>query len=116
MRNKFRRLWARWRLRRICKALDIKPYPEATAYVLDGDGIVFRGGRCNGKTMTLILDELVYKRVPPTIFSCDARCRFCLDPDYDKINRANHWYMHELAMAVKKCEAAGIDVGRGWRK
>ena len=31
MRNWLRRLWAKQRLRRICKALEIKPYPEAEA-------------------------------------------------------------------------------------
>lgn len=116
MRNWLRRLWAKQRLRRICKALEIKPYPEAEAYILDKDRTIFKGGRCNGKTLTLILDELVYKRVPPTIASCDFCCRFCEDPDFYKNAQMERWYVCELSRAVRACEVAGIDVGRGWRK
>ena len=114
LRNKLRQLWARWRLRRICKALGIKPYPEAEAYVLHKNREIFRGGRCNGKTMALILDELVYKRVPPSLATCDLRCRFCQDRDYNENRERARFYTYELFRAVRECEAAGIDVGRGW--
>ena len=116
MRNRIRRLWAKWRLHKICKALGIKPFPEAVAYVLYGDGIIFRGGRCNGKTMTLILDELVYKRVPEAVMTCDFNCRFCRDPDRMRMQLSERWYLNELKRAVILCERAGIDVGRGWKK
>ena len=114
LRNKLRYLWARWRLRRICKALGIKLYPEAEAYVLHKNREIFRGGRCNGKTMTLIIDELVYKRVPPTLATCDLRSRFCQDRDFSGDLRRTKWYIDDLHRAVRACEAAGIDVGRGW--
>lgn len=115
MRNAIRRLWARWRLRRICKALDIKPYPAVEAYVLAKDKEIFAGGRQNGKTMALILDELVYKRVPPSVETCDLCCRFCHDRDYTGDLRRTKFYIMDLRQAVQKCEDAGIDVGRGWK-
>ena len=114
MRNAIRRLWARWRLRRICKALGIDLYQAAEAYVLDKDKEIFAGGRQNGKTMAAILDELVYTRVPPSLETCDLCCRFCRDPDYTGELRRTKFYIMDLRKAVKRCEAAGIDVGRGW--
>lgn len=114
LRNKIRQLWARWRLHRICKALGIKPYPEAEAYILYKDLEIFKGGRRNGKSMTLILDELVYKRVPPALATCEMYCRFCYDRDFSGDLRRTKWYIDDLHRAVRTCEAAGIDVGRGW--
>jgi hypothetical protein len=108
---------AKIRLRRICKALGVKPYPEMVRYVIDRDETIFEGGRCNGKTLTLIIDELVYKRVPPALFDCPMECRFCKDPDYWRMPRLNgdRFYTSELSRAIKQCETAGIDVGRGKR-
>ncbi len=108
---------AKIRLRRICKALGVEPYPEMVRYVIDRDETIFGGGRRNGKTLTLIIDELVYKRVPPALFECRMECCFCKDPDYwrlPRINR-NRFYPYEFLRAIKRCEAAGIDVGRGKR-
>lgn len=56
----FEKTKAKIRLRRICKALGVEPYPEMVRYVIDRDETIFRGGRRNGKTLTLIIDELVY--------------------------------------------------------
>lgn len=114
MRRAIRRLWARWRLRRICKALDIKPYPVVEAYVLRKNKEVFAGGRRNGKTMAVILDELVYKRIPPSLNDCGLHCRFCRDKDYNGDRMRTGFYIEELKRAVRRCEEAGIDVGRGW--
>lgn len=110
------RLIVRFRLWRICKALGIKPYPQLKRYVLDRNEEIFGGGRCNGKTMAVIVDELVYKRVPPALLGCEMACRFCKDPDYLRIYRAEHWYMMEFKRAIFACESAGIDVGRGKRR
>ena len=60
----------------------MEPYPEMVRYVIDRDETIFRGGRRNGKTLALIIDELVYKRVPPVLFGYLMECRFCKDPDY----------------------------------
>ena len=111
----FMKIWVKYRLRRICKALEIKPYPEMMRFVIDRDETIFRGGRRNGKTLTLIVDELVYKRVPPALVGCPMECRFCKDPDYWKMPRMSRdrFYISELERAARRCEAAGIDVGRG---
>lgn len=113
----FEKTWAKYRLRRICKAIGIEPHPEMVRFVIDRDETIFRGGRRNGKTLSLIIDELVYKRVPPALIGCPMECRFCKDPDYLKMPRMSRdrFYFYELARAVEKCEAAGIDVGRGRR-
>lgn len=55
----FERTKAKIRLHRICKALGVEPYPEMVRYVIDRDETIFRGGRRNGKTLALIIDELV---------------------------------------------------------
>lgn len=109
---------ARIRIRRICKALGVKPYPEMVRYVVERDEAIFKGGRRNGKTLTLIIDELVYKRVPPALIGCPMECRFCKDPDYWKMPRMSRdrFYFSELSRAVQQCEAAGIDVGRGRKR
>ncbi len=51
----FERTKAKIRLRRICKALGVEPYPEMVRYVIDRDETIFRGGRRNGKTLALII-------------------------------------------------------------
>lgn len=76
----FERTKAKIRLRRICKALGVEPYPEMVRYVIDRDETIFRGGRRNGKTLTLIIDELVYKcriekEKPPTLCRTSAGTR-----------------------------------------
>lgn len=111
----FERTKAKIRLHRICKALGVEPYPEMVRYVIDRDETIFRGGRRNGKTLALIIDELVYKRIPPALLGCPMECRFCKDPDYWKMPqmRRDRFYISELARAVQRCETAGIDVGRG---
>lgn len=113
----FERTKAKIRLHRICKALGVEPYPEMVRYVIDRDETIFRGGRRNGKTLALIIDELVYKRIPPALLGCPMECRFCKDPDYWKMPqmRRDRFYISELARAVQRCETAGIDVGRGKR-
>lgn len=111
-----KRMIARFRLWRICKALGIKPYPQLKKYVLDRNEEIFGGGRANGKTMAVIVDELVYKRVPPSLLWCGMTCRFCLDPDYTRVHSAERWYAYEIKKAIKVCESAGIDVGRGKRR
>ena len=110
----FERTKAKIRLHRICKALGVEPYPEMVRYVIDRDETIFRGGRRNGKTLALIIDELVYKRIPPALLGCPMECRFCKDPDYWKMPqmRRDRFYISELARAVQRCETAGIDVGR----
>lgn len=110
-----KRMIARFRLWRICRAIGIKPYPQLKSYILNRNGEIFGGGRRNGKTTALIVDELVYKRVPPSLLWCDFACRFCRDPDYWKIHGSERWYANELKKAVMMCESAGIDVGRGKR-
>ena len=99
----FERTKAKIRLRRICKALGVEPYPEMVRYVIDRDETIFRGGRRNGKTLALIIDELVYKRVPPALFGCLMECRFCKDPDYWKMPRMSRdrFYISELMRAVE---------------
>lgn len=113
----FERTKAKIRLHRICKALGVEPYPEMVQYVIDRDETIFRGGRRNGKTLALIIDELVYKRIPPALLGCPMECRFCKDPDYWKMPqmRRDRFYISELARAAQRCETAGIDVGRGKR-
>lgn len=113
----FERTKAKIRLHRICKALGVEPHPEMVRYVIDRDETIFRGGRRNGKTLALIIDELVYKRIPPALLGCPMECRFCKDPDYWKMPqmRRDRFYISELARAVQRCETAGIDVGRGKR-
>lgn len=95
----FERTKAKIRLHRICKALGVEPYPEMVRYVIDRDETIFRGGRRNGKTLALIIDELVYKRIPPALLGCPMECRFCKDPDYWKMPqmRRDRFYISELA-------------------
>ncbi len=115
IRKLTKKLWAKYRLRRICKALGVKPYPEMVRYVINKDEAIFSGGRRNGKTLTLIIDNLVYKRVPPALDDCVLDCQFCKDPDYWKMPTwsRGRLYRWELKRAVNDCEAAGIDIGRG---
>lgn len=110
-----KRLIARFRLWRICRALGIKPYPQLKNYVLDRNAEIFSGGRRNGKTMAIIVDELVYKRVPPSLLWCNMNCIFCRDPDYARVPMAERWHTYEIKRAIRICESAGIDVGRGKR-
>lgn len=113
MKKTIRRMWARWRLRRICKALGIEPWPEVKAYVLDKKDHVFSSGRRSGKTMAVILDTLVYKRVQPAMAACDGACQFCRDPDFGRSRYADRWYIQQLKEAARTCEASGIEVVRG---
>lgn len=113
MKKAIRRMWAWYRLRRICKALGIEPWPEVKAYVLDKKDCVFSGGRRSGKTMAVILDTLVYKRVQPAMVACDGACKFCRDPDFGRSRYADRWYVQQLKEAARTCEAAGIEVVRG---
>lgn len=118
IRRLIKKAWAKYRLRRICKALGVKPYPKMVRYVINKDETIFSGGRRNGKTLALIIDTLVYKRVPPALFDCGIDCWFFKDPDYWKMPARNRerFYRWELKKAVDNCEAKGIDIGRGRRR
>ena len=109
-------MWARWRLRKICRAIGVRPYQDVKDYVLEKKVKVLVGGRRSGKTTALILDALVYKRVPPEIERCGMDCIFCMDRDYNGTELRKMHYAQMLKRAVEMCEEEGIDVGRGWKR
>lgn len=62
-------IWLRWRLWKVCRKLNIKPYDFQRQFALTGK-CKFPSGRCNGKTLAIMLyglirgvDTEVYARV-----------------------------------------------------
>lgn len=102
IRDAFRRWLRRRRLRRICKALDIIPYPWQAEFALaDSPGQLPRMGRRTGKTMAVILRVLVQ---PPSN-SKDTPSFMTLDPGAGISLNAQHCiydsYRHAHAICVK---------------
>lgn len=99
----------RWRLRKICKALDIVPYPWQRDFAMGkADKIpgimVYRG---NGKTMAIMLRLLML--MPGEVHDILGTLR--KDPDFTNEEfRRLRYYDEEYSRLADKCRNAGIPV------
>ena len=102
------RHFKRYRLRKICEALDIVPYPWQRDFALGKtDHINQMQGRATGKTLAVMLRLLM-------VFpgdSCDPLSVLFKDPDFTTMQwRILAWYGNEHNRLAHKCKEAGIPV------
>lgn len=103
------RHFKRYRLRKICQALDIVPYPWQRDFAM-GKKSVTPGCSCiraNGKTMAVMLRLLMAMPGEP----CDVLGTLRKDPDFtnERIIVLNV-YADEYNRHAQKCLAAGVPV------
>ena len=99
----------RYKLRRICKAIGIKPYPWQREFALGRTNSVQNGmttRKAKGKTTAVMLRLLM--KNPEGAFDFDAFRTLCHDPDWrtDRIR----WYSNEYRRLKNLCLDAGIPV------
>ena len=97
----------KYKLKRICQAIGIKPYPWQSSFALgrtnklDGDL-----GRATGKTMAVMLRVLMMHHTDPVF-----PWMFYLDPDWKPYDsHRKMWYYREYIRLSQKCKHAGIPV------
>ena len=99
------RHFPRYKLRRICKAIGIKPYKWQKEFALDEFvHLIIDYGRGTGKTTAVMLRLLMQH---PSAKFC-AETVLTADPDYRKDRM--RWYGDEYRELKNKCLAAGIPV------
>ena len=97
--------WPRYKLRRICKAIGIKPHKWQKDFVFDEVvHLVPDYGRGTGKTMAVMLRLLLQN---PGAKFC-AETVLCADPDFDRSRLM--WYGNEYRRLKNMCLDAGIPV------
>ena len=98
----------RYKLYQICKAIGIKPYPWQREFALYGRcSTPFPYGRCNGKTMAVMLRLLMAN--PGGLF--EARSALVCDPDWRPGDSFRvSWYHREYARLCRVCSERGIPV------
>lgn len=105
------RHFKRYRLRKICQALDIVPYSWQAAFALgkiDNLPCVSCGRAC-GKTMAVMLRLLM--AMPGEPFDVLGTLR--KDPDFTNEKFiVLKWYNEEYDRLLKKCQRAGIHANR----
>lgn len=99
----------RYKFRRICKALKIKPYKwQKKVALAPADGIVefwlYDKGRAEGKTTAIMLQLLMQHPHEPF----NTRMILDGDPDFDVCRI--RWYEQEWKRLQKTCMDAGIPV------
>ena len=97
----------RYKLRCICKAIGIEPYPFQRRYALTGEA-KFPPGRCTGKTMAVMLHLLMMGETVP-----DGYVILTLwdDPDWRPRDVPRViCYEQEYQLLAFKCIKAGIPV------
>ena len=98
----------RYRLRKICKALDIVPYPWQRDFALSKtDTLNAPEGRATGKTMAVMLRLLMAYPGKPVNTLHTLRA----DPDFrTATTRMLHWYDSEYRRHTFACDRAMIPV------
>ena len=87
----------RWRLWKVCRKLDIKPYDFQRQFALTGR-CKFPTGRRNGKTMALMLYGLIHN----VDYTKLARVLSCYDPDACKSYMRRDVFVREYERLWKK--------------
>lgn len=87
----------RWRLWKVCRKLGIKPYDFQRQFALTGR-CKLPTGRCNGKTMALMLYGLIHNVYPIGL----ARVLACYDPDACKSYMRREVFVREYERLWKK--------------
>lgn len=93
----------RVRLRRVCRALKIKPYEWQKRFAIDGEA-VFSQGRRSGKTMAVIFRALVQQPKDAKQLYDIMRC----DPDFHKGRWIQMVEYEDFRHYYEKCVRAGI--------
>ena len=98
----------RYRLRKICKALDIKPYNWQRDFALGKtDTLNAPEGRATGKTMAVMLRLLMAYPGKPV----NALHTLRADPDFGTATmRMVYWYDREYSRHAHACDRAWIPV------
>lgn len=98
----------RYRLRKICKALDIVPYPWQRDFALGKtDTLNAPEGRATGKTMAVMLRLLMAYPGKPV----NALHTLLADPDFRTASlRMLYWYDSEYRRCTHACDRARIPV------
>ena len=105
------RLFPRFKLRCILRALDLKTVKWQTDYAL-GRSNTLLGGRATGKTVAVMLRALMQSPSIDTLAHIIAA-----DPDYIPGDRnREHWYRWEYDTFQRKCSEAWIPVPKRERK
>lgn len=105
------RHFKRYRLRKICQALDIVPYSWQAAFALGkiDDLPCVSCGRACGRTMAVMLRLLMVMPGEPH----DILGTLRKDPDFtNERMMAIVWYNEEYDRLMEKCRRAGIPVNR----
>lgn len=100
----------RYKLHRICKALEIKPYSWQRDFALDQISYIPSLGRCTGKTMAVMLRLLM---INPEKRNGTIVANTVLEKDIDFHTRNARWckwYANEYKRLSQLCTAAGIPV------
>ena len=98
----------RWRLRRICEAIGIRPYRWQRDFALGRIGCdAFPKGRSTGKTTAVMLRILM---LPPNASSVAVRTILARDPDWMPGEyRRCRWYAYEYIRLRAMCMERGIE-------
>lgn len=98
----------RRRLRRICDALDIRPYCWQRDFALGLIGCdAFPKGRATGKTTAVMLRILM---LPPNASDVAVRAILARDPDWKPSDpRRCRWYAYEYVRMRVICAESGIE-------
>lgn len=98
----------RFRLWRICCALDLRPYPWQRDFALGKIGCdAFPKGRATGKTMAVMLRILM---LPPNASQVAVHTVLARDPDWMPSEpRRCRWYAYEYMRLRVMCAEQGIE-------
>lgn len=97
----------RWRLRRICEAIEIRPYRWQREFALGLIGCdAFPKGRATGKTTAVLLRILM---LPPNASEVAVRTILARDPDWMPGDYLRcRWYAYEYIRLRALCMESGI--------
>lgn len=98
----------RRRLRRICEAIDVRPYRWQRDFALGLIGCdAFPSGRATGKTTAVMLRLLM---LPPNASSVAVRTILARDPDWTPSDPLRcRWYAYEYVRLRAMCMERGIE-------
>ena len=101
----------RWKFRQICRALQIKPYPWQRDFAMRKCVPVDKllGGRCNGKTMAVMLRLLMVNPAGTPTHEL-WQIEFQFDKDFKNDPRVVRWYRSEYYRCAQLCVDRGIPV------
>ena len=98
----------RFKLRRICRALGVRPLKWQRDFALGRGPLVYPPGRATGKTTAVMLRLLMFG---PCFTPFTPLGILQVDPDFTTTNRHHLvWYEQEYNRLARKCYAARIPV------